>query len=163
MLAVSASSTKKVDCPCRIRSEAPTLMVCYMFSFEELGAHEGGSELCCCYMHVRMMSPSPLQTPHAPGKDAVDGRKLARVGGDEAAHLREDRQDARLPEEGRLAWVVVDSLGWSVWVMICICVTFSGCWLTHRPCWGRRGASPAGAASIVFLCEGCGQRNCFGG
>lgn len=26
MLAVSASSTKKVDCPCRIRSEAPTLV-----------------------------------------------------------------------------------------------------------------------------------------
>lgn len=41
----------------------------------------------------------------APGEDAVDGRELAGVGGDEAAHLREDRQHARLPQERRLAWL----------------------------------------------------------
>ena len=42
---------------------------------------------------------------YAPCEDSVDGRELAGVGGDEAAHLREDRQHARLPQERRLAWL----------------------------------------------------------
>ncbi len=55
---------------------------------------------------MRPARPESLPT-HAPREDAVDGRELARVGGHEAAHLREDGQHARLPQQRGLAWVWV--------------------------------------------------------